>query len=362
MANNLIDKSVKTSVEVSIRLILMFIIIAWCLLLLLPFIEPVLWGVIIAVSVSPLYLKINKKLRDKPKLTAAIIVLAFFAVLIIPSFLLVSSITDSVGELMDLMENSELKIPPPDASVEDWPLIGGKVFSIWSSFSVNIEDALNNYEGEIAQAGKSVLSSIIGLTGTIGIFLLSILISGVLLATNGTNALMQKFFVRLLGDKGTSFSKLSENTIKGVTKGEIGVAFIQATLLGILFALAGVPYAGIWAVLCLILGVMQLPPTLVSIPVVFYIFSVTDGGMATLWAILIVLAGFSDNILKPILMGKGASVPMLVIFLGSLGGFIATGFLGLFTGAIVLSIGYDLFMGWVNADELNVTSSEKLEA
>ena len=349
MENNSIDKSVKTSVEVSIRLILMFIIIAWCLLLLLPFIEPVLWGVIIAVSVSPLYLKINKKLRDKPKLTAAIIVLAFFAVLIIPSFLLVSSITDSVGELMDLMENSELKIPPPDASVEDWPLIGGKVFSIWSSFSVNIEDALNNYEGEIAQAGKSVLSSII-------------LISGVLLATKGTNALMQKFFVRLLGDKGTSFSKLSENTIKGVTKGVIGVAFIQATLLGILFALAGVPYAGIWAVLCLILGVMQLPPTLVSIPVVFYIFSVTDGGMATLWAILIVLAGFSDNILKPILMGKGASVPMLVIFLGSLGGFIATGFLGLFTGAIVLSIGYDLFMGWVNADELNGTSSEKLEA
>lgn len=119
MENNSIEKSVKTSIEVSIRLILMFIIIAWCLLLLLPFIEPVLWGVIIAVSVSPLYLSINKKLGDKPKLTAAIIVLAFFAVLIIPSFLIVSSMTDSVGELMDLMENSELKIPPPDASVED---------------------------------------------------------------------------------------------------------------------------------------------------------------------------------------------------------------------------------------------------
>lgn len=349
MSDSSIDTKVKTSIEVSIRLILVFIIIAWCLFLLLPFLEPVLWGVIIAVSISPLYLSINKRFGDKPKLTSAVIVIAFLAILIVPSFVLVSSLSEKVSGLTDLMDNGEFKIPPPDAKVADWPLIGDKVYSAWSSFSVNIEAALNDYEGQIAKASKKLLNSILNLTSTIGLFLVSIIIAGILLATKGTNGLMQKFFVRVLGDKGVAFSNMAESSIRGVTKGIIGVAFIQAFILGVLFALAGVPYAGLWGILCLILGIMQLPPSLVSIPVVIYIYSTTGAGMATLWAVLIIVAGFSDNVLKPILMGKGASVPMLVIFLGSIGGFIATGFLGLFTGAIVLSFGYELFMMWLNS-------------
>ena len=139
MSDSSIDTKVKTSIEVSIRLILVFIIIAWCLFLLLPFLEPVLWGVIIAVSISPLYLSINKRFGDKPKLTSAVIVIAFLAILIVPSFVLVSSLSEKVSGLTDLMDNGEFKIPPPDAKVADWPLIGDKVYSAWSSFSVNIE-------------------------------------------------------------------------------------------------------------------------------------------------------------------------------------------------------------------------------
>jgi predicted PurR-regulated permease PerM len=350
MDEKALNKTVKTSVEVSIRLILMFLLVAWCLFLLLPFLEPVLWGAIIAVSLSPLYHQINNLFGDKPKLTSSIIVLVFLAVLIVPAFLTVLAMTDKVGVLMDLMDQGQLNIPPPDASVQSWPLVGERIYAIWSSFSSNIETALNDYEGQLAQAGKAVLNSILNLSTTIAMFLFSIVIAGVLLATRGTDQLNQKVFTRVLGDNGAAFAKLSENTIRSVTKGVIGVAFIQAILLGILFALAGVPYAGIWGALCLILGVMQLPPTLVSIPVVIYIFSVSDGVMGTVWAALIILSGFVDNILKPILMGKGSTVPMLVVFLGSLGGFMTTGFLGLFTGAIVLSIGYELFMAWINTD------------
>ncbi len=345
-----LNKTVKTSVEVSIRLILMFLLVAWCLFLLLPFLEPVLWGAIIAVSLSPLYHRINNLLGDKPKLTSSIIVLAFLAILIVPAFLTVLAMTDKVGILMDLMDQGQLSIPPPDESVQSWPLVGERIYAIWSSFSSNIETALNDYEGQLAQAGKAVLNSILNLSTTIAMFLFSIVIAGVLLATRGTDQLNQKVFTRVLGDNGADFAKLSESTIRSVTKGVIGVAFIQAIILGVLFALAGVPYAGIWGALCLILGVMQLPPTLVSIPVVIYIFSVSDGIMGTVWAVLIILSGFVDNILKPILMGKGSTVPMLVVFLGSLGGFMTTGFLGLFTGAIVLSIGYELFMAWINTD------------
>ena len=352
--------NVKNSIEISIRIILLFLIIAWCLVLLVPFLEPVLWGVIIAVSVSPVFVSLNKKLGDKPKLTSTLIVLVFLAVIIVPFYLVISSSADKMIELSESIDKSDLKIPPPDASVADWPLVGEKVFKIWSGFSSNLEKSLNNYNGYIAKAGKAVVGSIVGLAGSVFMFIISIIIAGILLATNGTRELMNKFFIKSVGEKGLEFSHLSEKTIRGVTKGVIGTAFIQAIILGILFALAGVPYAGIWGILCLILGIMQLPPSLISIPVVFYIFSVNDAGMATVWAILIIAAGFIDNVLKPILLGKGSSVPMLVIFLGSIGGFMATGFLGLFTGAIVLSLGYELFILWINSDQETVTVKQKL--
>ncbi len=351
MSNSNLNSSVKNSIEISIRLILLFLIIAWSLVLLLPFLEPVLWGVIIAISVSPAFVMINKKLGDKPKLTSAFIVIVFLAVIIVPFYLVISSSADKMIELSESIDKSDLRIPPPDASVADWPIIGKKVFNTWSNFSDNLESALNNFNGYIAQAGKTIVGSIVGLAGSVFMFIISIIIAGILLATKGTRQLMNKFFAKLIGDKGLEFANLSEKTIRSVTKGIIGTAFIQAIVLGILFALAGVPYAGIWGVLSLILGIMQLPPSLISIPIVFYIFSVNDAGIATLWAVLIVAAGFLDNILKPILLGKGSSVPMLVIFLGAIGGFMTTGFLGLFTGAIVLSFSYELFIAWINEDE-----------
>jgi predicted PurR-regulated permease PerM len=118
----------------------------------------------------------------------------------------------------------------------------------------------------------------------------------------------------------------------------------------LIFFLAGVPYAGVLALVCLVLGIIQLPSLPVSAGVIAWLYgsgsvSVT---MATVWTVLLLLASLSDNVLKPLLLGKGAPVPMLVIFLGAIGGFIMSGFLGLFTGAIILSLGYKLFISWVS--------------
>ena len=126
------------------------------------------------------------------------------------------------------------------------------------------------------------------------------------------------------------------------------MAFIQAILIGIGFFLADIPYAGVWTLLVFLLAVLQIPPTLVVIPVAVYLFSEKTTGPAILWTVYLVLGGISDNILKPILLGKGAPVPLLVIFLGVIGGFMLSGFIGLFTGAIVMSIGYKLFATWIN--------------
>jgi predicted PurR-regulated permease PerM len=157
----------------------------------------------------------------------------------------------------------------------------------------------------------------------------------------------KKFFKKLVGKRGDEFSDISEKTIRNVVKGVFGVAVIQSILSGIVFMLAKVPYAGLWALLILILAIIQLGPALVIIPVIIYLFSAISPISATIWTVVLIAVMLSDNILKPYLMGKGSPVPMLVIFLGSIGGMMSFGFLGLFFGAIILSLGYKLYSGWL---------------
>ncbi len=118
-------------------------------------------------------------------------------------------------------------------------------------------------------------------------------------------------------------------------------------LIGIGLIVGGIPHAGVWSALCLFLAVVQLPPTIVVLPIVIYVLSdgATVGSVVfTLWMIL---ASASDNVLKPILLARGVDVPMLVIFIGSIGGFVSSGFVGLFIGPVVLSVGYELFLAWI---------------
>jgi predicted PurR-regulated permease PerM len=136
------------------------------------------------------------------------------------------------------------------------------------------------------------------------------------------------------------------------------VAFIQSFVIGIGFLLAGVPYAGLWTLLVFMLAILQIPPTLVVIPVIIYLFSILNPTPAILWSIFLMAGAISDNILKPILLGKGAPVPMLVIFIGVIGGFMLSGFIGLFTGAIVMSLGYKLFEAWLDEGLVSDTTEK----
>jgi predicted PurR-regulated permease PerM len=178
----------------------------------------------------------------------------------------------------------------------------------------------------------------------------ALLIAGILLAIGGSGEYIRKFFRKLAGDRGDELADMILKTVASVVKGIIGVALILALLNGVIFMLAGVPYAGIWTLLAFILAILQLPLFFITLPVIIYMFATKELVPAIVWTALLLVAGLSDNILKPILLGKGAPVPMLVIFIGVIGGFIFSGFIGLFTGAIVFSVGYKLFIGWINSD------------
>jgi predicted PurR-regulated permease PerM len=361
MNNPSLQKSIFTSVEVTIRLLFLFVLIAWCFRILLPFTSIVLWSIIIALSIEPLYDGLLKRL-GKPSWAASLLVILFLIVIMIPAYFASSALIGNLREISHSFQQGSLTVPPPNDKVADWPVIGDKIFAAWSAASNNLENFMSTYSEQVEKAGKWLMPKVLGVGTAVLQIMVSLIIAGVLLATRGTDEFSRTLFRKLVGKRGDEFADMCDRTVKNVTKGILGVAVIQSFLLGVLFLLAGVPYAAVWALIAMFLGIIQIPPTIISIPIIVYLYSTASPTMATVWAVLIMLASLSDNILKPIMLGKGAPVPMLIIFMGAIGGFIMSGFIGLFTGAIVLSIGYKLFLAWLNENPDPVQVEGTLQA
>lgn len=328
-------------------------VIGWCFLIIMPFLAPVLWAILISVILHPLYVNLANKLGGKKKLSATILTVAMLAIILVPSGMFMGSLVDGAQEIGTQLKDKEFSVPPPNAEVKDWPLIGKKAYAAWDLASSNLQGFVEKYNEELASVGGGILSRVIGTGMGILQFVLSVIIAGVLLTYSESGGLFtDKFFKRVIGDQGAQLLELCNNTIRNVAKGVLGVALIQGFLIGVGLLLAGVPYAGLWALICFGLALVQLPPTLVVVPIIIYLFSNDSGVMTIVWSVYLIAASISDNVLKPIMLGKGAPVPMLVIFLGVVGGFITSGFIGLFVGAIILSVGYKLMIAWVEDQEL----------
>lgn len=323
-----------------------------------PFVGIVMWSVIIAVSLYPAYIWMAGKLGGRHGAAAAVVTILGLLILVIPSVGLTTALIETAQKVATELSDGSLEVPPPHASVADIPIVGERLHAFWSLAADNVTAALESLKPQLQSLGKSALS--VAAAAGIGVlqFAVSLVISGILLAkSEGGSAFVTTAFERLAPGQGERFSKLAEGTIRGVASGVIGVALIQALLAGIGFVVAGIPGAGLWALLCLLLGVMQLSIGLVCIPVVIYAFSTLD----TTWAIVFLAYNIPvlamDNVLKPLLMGRGVEAPMLVVFIGAIGGFITSGFIGLFVGAVTLVLAYELFQAWV-AGPGNVTDSE----
>jgi len=356
--NNKKGDHIAKAVDITLKLGLLLLLLGWCFKILSPFINMVIWAIIIAVTIFPLYKFFLNRSGKKKKLSAIITTLLLLSVLIVPSIKFASSMVEGIKSFGVELEHRDILVPPPPEKVAEWPLIGDVVYTTWELASDNLEGLLKKYKNELIAFGNWLFNALVGTGMGLLQFIISIIIAGILLiGSDKEYEMSRKFFRKIVGEKrGEEYAATTEVTIRQVAKGVIGVAFIQAFLLGIVFLLAGVPYAGLWALLCLILIIIQIGPLPVNIGIIIYLYYVDSVLIATLWTILIILFSLLDNILKPLLMGKGAPVPMLVIFIGSLGGMIVSGFLGLFIGAIILSLGYKLFIAWINSeDETNLS-------
>jgi predicted PurR-regulated permease PerM len=339
--------SVNRAVEVSIHVGLVILLVTACLLILHPFIPMVSWGIIIAVAAYPGFLKLQRALGGRGVLAAILFTLVLLAVMIVPAILLGQSLVESAQAVTAKFKAGIAIIPPPPVYIEGWPIIGHPLKSLWGLASRDLSEAIRSFAPQIKAALPGMLSASAGFGMTVLQLLLSIVVSGVMLANaQAAYEVTCSLANRLFGEKGPEFQQLVGKTIRSITFGILGVALIQSVFAALGFFVDGLPGASLWSVIFLFAAVLQAGG-LVLVPAVIYVFATASTTKAVIFLIWCIFVGLLDNILKPVLLGRGVAVPMAVIFLGAFGGFFAMGIIGLFIGAVVLSVWYKLFLAWL---------------
>jgi predicted PurR-regulated permease PerM len=348
-------------IHYTLQLLALALLLMACYYILAPFITLMVWASVLAITLYPLQKRIASRLRGRNGWAATIITVLMLAILIAPAVWLLLSTVKEIKELAELYRAGQFNIPPPPDNVKDWPLLGNQVFDLWSDANSNLTALIIEHTDQVKIVSLKFLDLLASTGKGIALFTLAVVASGVLLAfAKPAGDFVKSLFIKLLGNMGAEMTSLAEITVRNVAKGILGVAFIQSMLAGIGFVLAGIPLAGLWTVVCLILAIVQIGLLPVSLGVIIYIWGHGSTLTAVLLTIWMLFVGVIDNVLKPIMLGKGAPVPMLVVFLGAIGGFMSTGFIGLFTGAIILSVGYKLLQTWLNTSKEEVSEVEKI--
>ena len=339
------DDSSTTAVLLFLRIGFVALLLALSFKIIAPFILPIVWGIIISVGVYPIYKKLTVLLKGKKSVAATLLSLVGISIFIVPFSLLIMHSAESLEQFIINLNAGTFHIPPPPKEVADWPIVGERLYEFWLQSSQNLTVLIEKLKPFIMDAIPSLFSSAAGAIGTVFQFVFSVIIAGILLvyAEGGRKVAISVFHV-IVGKDGEGFVNLSISTINSVVLGVLGTAVIQTVFLGLGMFVMEVPAAGVWTVLVLLVAIIQLPPTLVMIPVIVYAFSAESQMVAIVFTIWSVLWSMADNFLKPILMGKGSELPMLVILIGALGGMVSFGIIGLFVGSVVLAITYQVFV------------------
>ena len=336
------------AVEATIRIGLLVALVAWCFEIVRPFVVPFAWAIIIATAVHPVYRWLRTTLGERGRLAAAVLTLLGLVVLIVPTLLLGETLVEGTRSLATGLRGEAFTIPAPPEGVREWPLVGEQVYEYWADASENLGPTLEAIRPQLVAFGSLLLATAAGAGFAFLQSVLSILIAGVLLANDaGGSRVARSIAQRLAGERGAEFANLAGATVRSVAQGILGVALIQSFLAGLGFLVVGVPGAGLWALVGMLLCVVQIGLLPVVLPIVIYVFSTAEPLAAALFTIWTVLVSLLDNVLKPLIRGRGVQVPTLVIFLGSIGGFLSAGIIGLFVGPVVLVLGYTLFSAWL---------------
>ena len=340
-----------------IRVGVVVLLLIWCFSIVRPFLGTVIWAIIIAVAAYRPYLSLLRLCGGKGSIAAPIFAILALAVILLPTVLLADTLFGGIRTLATDLADGSLTIAGPPATVQTWPVIGEPIDRLWTLASTNLHEALAELGPQLTAIGQWFLGFAGNLTLGLLQFVIAIIIAaGMLVNAARGEQLAGRVATGLSGENGARYTKLATQTIRSVSKGILGVALLQSTAAGIGFLAVGLPAAGLLAFICLILAIVQIGPSLVLLPAVIYGFATFSTTTAMIFAVWCIFVGVLDNILKPILLGRGVELPMLVIFIGAIGGFLSSGILGLFIGPVVLALGYTAVGAWL-ADTRNTPAA-----
>lgn len=347
--------------DLVVRLALIALLVTMSVKVFSPFAGLVLWGIILAVALYPLHQRLANSMGGRQGGAATLMVLGIILVLGVPALMLGGSLANQVHDLHSAFENDSLSLPPPSEKVAEWPLVGPKIYQAWNEAANNMSAFVQDYREQIKTLAKKAVVAAANTLGSFLFFIGAMVVAGIFMAygESGSRA-VNRIFCRVSSlTRGAELQALSTATIRSVALGVVGVAVIQALLLGVGFILAGVPAAGLLALLVMVIGILQLPAVIISIPVIIYLWAGGDASTTSnlIFTVYLLVAGMADNILKPLLLGRGVDAPMPVILIGALGGMVSGGIIGLFLGAVLLAVFYQLFMHWL--DHPNTVEAEQ---
>jgi predicted PurR-regulated permease PerM len=337
-------------IQLVIRLGLLALLIVWTFILIRPFVPILAWAIVLAVALNPVFSWLAKLLGGSPRLAAIILTLINLAIVIGPATWLGLGAVEGIKAIAGQLDTGEFVAPPPMV-IKTWPLIGPQLYELWDQASTNIRVVLQ----ELVPYLKPLASTMLGFAGDAGLgtlmFLVSVAVAGFLFPYGAQLvAAVRGFLSRIVPEQSEHFLDLAGATIRAVSQGVIGVAVIQALLAGIGFRLAGIPGAGLLAFAVMLFAIVQIGAAIVLLPVIIWIWTAKDFTTALLLTVFLAIVGVLDNILKPLVMGRGLTTPTLVILIGVIGGTLAHGIVGLFIGPVILSVAWELTVAWIRTD------------
>jgi predicted PurR-regulated permease PerM len=350
--DSLKEKIVSDNIISSLKTALVFLVIYINFLIFKPFLLIVIWAIIIAVALYPLHQKLQKLLKGNTKLSAMLITVIVLSLITIPCLMFAGELFESIQKISNHLEAEVLIIPVPSKEIADLPVVGESIYEAWNVFSTNIDKGLEQFQPQVRKIATWLLSTLTAFVKSFFMFLVAIIIAGVFLVNaDKCYEIANKIFGQLIGGRGTKVLNDSKKTISSVVNGVLGTAIIQTAIISIGFFVADVQGASFLTIIVLICAIVQLPLLVVVLPVIIYIYPDLSGFGAALFIAWMILGSVSDNFLKPMLLGRGMDIPMLVILIGSIGGMILMGIVGLFIGAVCFALGYELFNSWVYGNE-----------
>ncbi|HYA37176.1 MAG TPA: AI-2E family transporter YdiK [Candidatus Methylomirabilis sp.] len=319
-----------------------------------PFLGALIWAVMIVVATWPLLLAVQGALGGRRGLALTVMTLVLLLLLIVPFSAAIGTIVANVDAIAGWTKAlSEFKVPPPPSWVAGLPVVGERATELWQEVAAQGVEALAAKAAPYTHEVTRWFVSQVGSVGAMFIqFLLTVVMSAILYARGEFAAdWMLRFGARLAGVSGQAAVRLSAQAIRGVALGVVVTALVQALLGGLGLLIAGVPFAAILTAIMFMLSVAQIGAVPVLVVAVAWLYWSGATGWGTFLLAVTVVVGALDNVLRPILIKKGANLPLLLIFAGVIGGLIAFGLIGIFVGPMVLAVAYTLLSAWIEEGE-----------